>query len=101
MNEDYGYDETTLYGVDFTGSYCVTVGNATYISIPMLLMGLSGGYEYLAAEHVYESAQNCRDKAVAFVEDASHNFKATSEKYGDTVNSCFNYVDQWLESRFL
>lgn len=98
--EEYGYDETTLYGVDWTSSYCVTVGNASYISVPMLLMGLTGSYEYIAAEHVYRQAVRCKDKTVAFVEGAGHNFKAEKEEYGDTVSSCFNYVDKWLQSRF-
>jgi len=98
---DFHYDETTLYGVDWTSSYCVTVGNSTYITCPMLLMGLTGGYEYIAAEHIWRQAVNCRDKTVAFVEGASHNFTADKKEYGDTVNSCFNYVDRWLESRYL
>ncbi|MBQ6334846.1 MAG: hypothetical protein IJI46_07260 [Erysipelotrichaceae bacterium] len=98
--EEFGYDETTLYGVDYKSSYCVTLGNVSYISIPMLMMGLTGSYEYITAEHAYHEAVSCADKTVAFVEGAGHNFMAEKEEYGDTVNSCFNYVDQWIQSRY-
>ena len=64
-------------------------------------MGLTGGYEYIAAEHVYREAVSCHDKTLAFVEGATHNFTAVDSLYGDTVNSCFNYVADWLRSRFL
>lgn len=99
--EDIHYDETTLYGVDWTSSYCVTVGNVTHITVPMLIMGLTGGYEYIAAEHIYDQAVNCSDKTIAFVEGATHNFCAVDEKYGDTVSSCFNYVAEWLEKHYV
>ncbi|MBR0342082.1 MAG: hypothetical protein IJI66_17115 [Erysipelotrichaceae bacterium] len=99
--EKLAYDETSLYGIDFQSSYCVTIGNASYICKPMLLMGLTGGYEYIAAEHIYDSAIKCKDKTIAFVEGASHNFKAIDERYGDTISSCFNYVDKWIAQRYL
>ena len=77
------------------------MGNCTHITVPMLLMGLTGGYEYIAAEHIHKQAVNCNDRTVAFVEGATHNFWAISEEYGDTVSSCFNYVDKWIRSRYL
>ena len=104
----FGYDETTLYGVDWDSSYCVTTGNAAHISKPMLLMGMTGSYEYIAAEHIYKRASACADKTLAFVEGASHNFVAneatggiSGNDWGDTVKTCFDYVDRWIESRFM
>lgn len=105
--EDFGYDESTLYGVDWTSSYCVTTGNIQNISAPLLLMGMTGSYEYIAAEHIFERAVKATDKTIAFVEGASHNFVVASEcektpgQYGDTVKNCFDYVDKWIEKRFL
>ncbi len=105
---EFGYDETTLYGVDWDSSYCVTTGNVAHIAKPMLLMGMTGSYEYIAAEHMYNRAVKCQDKTLAFVEGASHNFVANEatggihgNDWGDTVKTCFDYADRWIEARFL
>ncbi len=105
--ENYGMDETTLHGVDWDASYCCTVGNVKYIHVPMLFMGMTGSYEYIAAEHAYDRAVNCDDKTMAFVEGAGHNFEPVKadgpdpDIYGDTVRSCFDYVDGWLAEKFI
>lgn len=105
---EFGYDETRLYGVDWDSSYCVTTGNVAHITKPMLMMGMTGSYEYIAAEHMYRRAVECEDKSLAFVEGASHNFVANEmtgeikgDGWGDTVKTCFDYVDRWIEARFL
>lgn len=105
---EFGYDETTLYGVDWDSSYCVTTGNVAHIAKPMLMMGMTGSYEYIAAEHLYKRAVKSEDKTVAFVEGAGHNFVAEEATggieggdWGDTVKTCFDYVDRWIEARFV
>jgi hypothetical protein len=68
----------------------------------MLIMGLTGGYEFLAAEVIYERATATTDKTIAFVEGATHNFEpetateAYPGQYGDTVSTCFDYVTRWI-----
>lgn len=104
---EFGYDETTIYGIDWNSSYCVTVGNVEEVKAPMLIMGMTGGYEYIASEHVFRHALKCADKTLAFVEGASHNFEIAPEaenypgELGDTVKSCFDYVGQWIDQRFI
>ncbi len=106
VNGDFGYDETGIYGVDWDSSYCTGPGNAKYISVPMLLMGMTGSYEYIAAEQIYERAVAAGDKTLVFVEGAGHNFtpEGEAEKYpgefGDTAARCFDFVDEWLTERF-
>lgn len=97
---DYHFDETTLYGVDWQSSYCVTVGNAGYIRVPMLLMGMTGSYEYIAAEHVFRMAENCPDKEIAFVEGAGHNFTPIPGQKS-CVKACFDFVDRWIERKMI
>ena len=67
---------------------------------------MTGSYEYLAAEEIYNHSAS-RDKTIAFVEGASHNFtpekaaeKYNGTSYGDTVKHLFDYVDGWLAARF-
>lgn len=69
--EEFGYDETHIYGIDWDSTYCCTPGNMRGVKAPLLLMGMTGGYECLAAEMIYELAAS-EDKTLAFVEGASH-----------------------------
>ena len=105
--EDYYYDETGVYGVDVDSSYSTTLGNVKHIRKPILAMGMTGSYEYIAAEHIARRATSCEDLTVAFVEGASHNItteygiEKTPGQYGDTLQTCFDYVDDWIAERFL
>lgn len=105
--EDLHYDESGIYGVDWDSSYCTGPGNAAHIKVPMLLMGMTGSYEYIAAEQIYQRAVECKDKTLAFVEGAGHNFTpaADAEQYpgefGDTAGRCMDYVDQWLARHYI
>ncbi|MDO4284392.1 MAG: alpha/beta hydrolase [Eubacteriales bacterium] len=108
VNPDlYAYDASELHGIEWGSSYCVTVGNVEGISAPMLMMGMTGSYEYIAAEHIYRHAGRTSDKTLAFVEGAGHNFTPATEaerypgEFGDTAKVCFDYVSQWIASRFL
>jgi hypothetical protein len=72
------------------------------VSAPLLVVGMTGGYEFLAAEIIYEKAKKISDKTIAFVEGATHGFDIARdcEKYpgqfGDTMKTLFDYVDKWL-----
>jgi hypothetical protein len=106
---DFGYNEDSMYGVDWLSSYSCTPGNMLGVSAPTLLMGMTGGYEFLAAEIIHENTPKIADKTIAFVEGASHGFfpakdaEAYPGQFGDTVKSMFEYVDKWLgqKGRFL
>ena len=107
--EDYGYNEDSLYGIDYQSSYSCTPGNIVHVSSPLLVMGMTGGYEFLAAEIIYEMANKAKDKTIAFVEGATHVFTTATDaeeypgQYGDAMKTTFDYVDQWLseKGRFL
>ena len=104
---DFSYNESTLLGVDWDSSYCCTTGNVSGIAAPMLIMGMTGSYEYIASEHLYRRAVRASDKTLAFVEGASHNFipapecETTPGQFGDTVKACFDYTADWLDKRYL
>ncbi len=105
--EQYGYDESRIYGIDWDSSYCVTVGNMKGVRAPLLLMGMTGSYEYIAAEHIYRNAGKAEDKTLVFVEGAGHNFTTAPEaeqypgELGDSAKACFDYVALWIEERFV
>lgn len=103
--DNFGYDETHVYGVDWDSSYCCTPGNVRYIHAPMLLIGLTGGYEFLASECIYEMAAS-EDKTLAFIEGASHMLRPAKDcesypgQFGDTVKTMGDYAAAWLDTHF-
>lgn len=103
--DEFGYDETHVYGIDWDSSYCCTPGNMRGVKAPLLLMGMTGGYECLAAEMIYELSAS-EDKTLAFVEGASHMLWPAKEceefpgQFGDTVKLTFDYAADWLDKHF-
>jgi hypothetical protein len=75
------------------------------VSAPTLLMGMTGGYEFLAAEIIHENTPRIADKTIAFVEGASHGFFPAREaeafpgQFGNTVKTMLDYVDRWLSQK--
>jgi hypothetical protein len=102
---DYGYNEDSVYGIDWASSYNCTAGNICGVRVPILVMGMTGSWEYLASETIYENAPS-NDKTIAFVEGASHLFtpvvpyKGSPGKLVDTTKLVFDYANKWLR-RFL
>jgi hypothetical protein len=64
-------------------------------------MGMTGNWEYLASETIYENAAS-NDKTLVFVEGASHLFTTAAQcekfagEFGDTQKTICDYVDKWL-----
>ena len=105
-DEDFRVNADGLQGVHWNSNINSPIGNIEGISVPSLFMGMTGSYEYLAAEEIYNHSA-ASDKTIAFVEGAGHNFtpdkdaeKYNKTSYGDTVKKLFDYVDGWLNARF-
>jgi hypothetical protein len=101
----YGYDASTLNGIDFKSNYSNTAGSAEGITVPLLQMGMTGSYEYFVAETIREHAKSA-DKTLAYVEGATHGFSPCKpcavaqgkpeNYYGDTIKTVFDHLDGWL-----
>ncbi len=98
---DFGYDETHVWGIDWDSSYACPPGNVVGIHCPMLVMGMTAGWEYLASETIYNLSTSA-DKEIAFVEGATHKFEPAVHlekypgQYGDTMKTLHDYVAGWL-----
>lgn len=105
VTDDYYYNEDTLYGVDWTSSFNCTPGNMMGVHVPTLVMGMTGGYEFSAAETIYENAA-AEKKELVFVEGADHNYQPATEcetypgQFGNTEKRLFDYTDHWIEDNF-
>ena len=102
--DDYGYGEDSVQGVVWRSSYSSPPGNVEDIHVPLLALGMTGNWEYLAAETIYEHAASA-DKSLGFVEGANHMYlpcrpcEKTPGQYGDTVKTLYDYVDRWLSAK--
>ena len=98
---DYSYDDCSVRGIDWDTTYACPPGNVRHIHVPMLVMGMTAGWEYLASETIYNRAAS-EDKTIAFVEGANHKFypERRCEKYpgqfGDTLKTLHDFVYEWL-----
>lgn len=103
--DSFGYNEDSLQGIDWLSSYNCPPGNVMGMSAPLLVMGMTAGYEFLASEIIYENAHKCADKTIAFVEGATHVYTTAKDceeypgQYGDTMKTLYDYVDKWLTQK--
>ena len=99
--DGYGYGEDEVWGIDWSSSYNCPAGNVEHIRVPLLLVGMTAGWEYLASETIYNHAAS-GDKDLVFVEGANHKFYPAKhcEKYpgqfGDTMKLLHDYAAAWL-----
>ncbi|MGM9521580.1 MAG: alpha/beta hydrolase [Oscillospiraceae bacterium] len=102
-NADYRLNADGAVGVDWFRTYDCPPANIRGIHAPLLCMGMTGGYEYLAAEEIYNNATS-EDKTIAFVEGATHDFRVADDceefpgQFGDTKKTLYNYLDGWLSA---
>jgi hypothetical protein len=98
---DFGYDAQGVHGVDWTSSYASPPGNVQGVSAPLLVLGMTGHWEFLAAETIYDLARS-HDKTLAFVEGATHLYTTCTKceprpgAFGDTLKTTYDAVDRWL-----
>lgn len=102
--DGYGIFEDEARGVLWEQTWNCTPGNVRFISAPMLILGMTGSYEYLAAEIIYKNAKST-DKEIGFIEGAGHNFfteknSTDPDSYGDTAETTFDLAAKWLDGRF-
>jgi hypothetical protein len=102
VTPEFGYGESSeVRGVDWRSTWSSPVGNVEGIAAPLLTLGMTGGWEGLAAETIHGHASSS-DKWLAFIEGATHVYttctscETTPGQYGDTVKSIYDYVDLWL-----
>ncbi len=98
---EYGYGtDSTIHGVDWHSTYAAPPGNVEAISVPFLTMGMTGSWEGLAAETIYDHNHSA-DRSIAFVEGASHIYfpcrecERTPGEFGDTIKTTYDAIDQW------
>jgi hypothetical protein len=104
VTDDYGYDADSVHGVDWSSCYSCPPANVEGIGVPTLVMGMTGHWEYMASETIFEHSKSA-DKTLVYVEGATHNYITCTncEKYpgqfGNTMKTTYDYVDSWLSKK--
>ena len=104
VTDDYGYNEDSVRGIDWASSFTCPPGNVEGVTVPLLTMGMTDHWEYLAAETIHEHAISA-DKTLVFVEGANHGYRTCTkcEKYpgqfGDTQKTTYDYIDSRLSKK--
>lgn len=95
---NFSYDSTHFYGVDWDCSYSNTLGNAAGISVPVLSCGFTASWEFVGIETLFERIKSI-DKSALFVKGAGHlgtPERGTEALYGDTLGRTFDYIANWI-----
>ena len=106
VTPDFGYDADSVHGVEWTSSYASPPGNVQGITVPLLTLGMTGHWEYLAAETIYGLAKS-KDKTLAFVDGATHLYTTCTKcerrpgEFGDTQKTTYDFIAGWLSKRFV
>lgn len=102
-SDDYGFDENHIWGIEWESTYNCPPGNVAHIKSPVLVMGMTAGWEFLASETIYDMTAS-EDKTIAFVEGATHKFtpakhlEKTEGEFGDTMKTLHDFLDEWLSA---
>lgn len=102
---DYAVTETGVRGIDYDSAFCCTPGNVKHIHVPLLVMGMTGGYECIASEVIYQNAASA-DKTIAFVEGGTHMIGTAHDaerypgEFGDAPAMLFDHIAKWLNHKF-
>jgi len=102
VTPDFDYDASGVRGIEWQSSYASPPGNVQAISAPLLVMGMTGHWEFLAAETIYNLASS-KEKSIAFVEGADHLFvtcrpcESKPGQFGDTQAKTYDFIANWLD----
>lgn len=98
---DFSYGEDGVEGVEWRSTYASPPGDVQGVSAPLLVMGMTAHWEFLASETIYTLAHS-PDKTLAFVEGATHLYETCKPcekhpgEFGDTRKTTYDYIDGWL-----
>lgn len=103
---DYFIKEDGIEGILWDDTFNCTPGNIRYVTCPLLVMGMTGGYESMAAETIYDRAAS-EDKELTYAEAACHMFFREKDLIddsavpGDTEKAVYDYAADWMRRKIV
>jgi hypothetical protein len=102
---EYTQTPDNLTGIDWESSATSTPANIKTVTVPLLVMVMTGHYFIQSGELLMERSGST-DKEMVGVEGASHGITPCDRcgevegQFGDTVKITYDYIDSWLDKRF-
>ncbi len=102
FDDDFGYDECTMWGLDGNFNYLSTRENVKGIHVPLLCQGNTASHEFVNTEFNFLASAS-EDRTIIMSEGSCHDFTPVDSKYGDTLKASCDYFADWLAKpgRFL
>jgi pimeloyl-ACP methyl ester carboxylesterase len=102
---EYAQTADDLTGIVWDSSATSTPANIKTVTVPFLVMVMTGHYFIQSGELLMERSGSI-DKKMVGVEGASHGITPCDRcgevegQFGDTVKTTYDYIDSWLAERF-
>jgi pimeloyl-ACP methyl ester carboxylesterase len=97
--KDYGYGPDYVSGIDWQSTYNNSPGAVEKIKGPLLVVGMSASSLVVSQETIFKNAAS-KDKALVYIEGATHMTTPVNGNYGNTNATTVNYIDSWLSQKF-
>jgi hypothetical protein len=97
--KDYGYGPDYVSGIDWQSTYNNSPGAVEKIKAPLLVVGMSASSLVVSQETIFKNAAS-KDKALVYIEGATHMTTPVNGNYGNTNATTVNYIDSWLSQKF-
>ena len=95
FDDDWGYDECSIHGMDEKFNYLSTRENVKGIHVPLLCEGNHASHEFVNMEITYENAVSA-DKDYIALAGSRHDFTPVSPEFGDVLSAVSDYFAAWL-----
>ena len=100
LSGEFRLTEDSIEGIDHDSTNASTIGNIRGVSVPLLVLPVTGHYFVVQGEMFHQNAASA-DKSLLYIEGGDHGFNPIDEAYGDTFNAAFDVVAEWAEERFV
>lgn len=99
--DNFGYDESNIWGVDQNFNPYSTRANVRGIHVPLLCEGNQGNHEFVNIDLTYDAAVST-DKEIIMVEGSDHGFEVMTNaeqypgQFGNPAATFAAYAAEWL-----
>ena len=101
FSDDFGYDASSMWGIDEDFNPLSTRANVKGIHIPLLIQGNTASHEFVNAEMTFACAASS-DKTIFFSEGSQHDYtplkkaEAFPGQFGDPLQTTADAFEHWL-----
>ena len=95
FDDDFGYDECSMWGADGWFNPFSTRENVKYIHVPLLVQGNTASHEMVNTEFNLDAAVSS-DVSSIWSEGSTHMFGAINSNFADPLPATADFFAQWI-----